>query len=122
MNKTETQVDAFLPLTSVSFEILLALANKQDCHGYSILQRVRQRSQSSLHPGTLYRAISRLMEQGLIEELLERPAAEMDDQRRRYYRMTPLGKRVARAEASRLAAQVTAAHELRLLEKLEPGE
>ncbi|MEE8586679.1 MAG: PadR family transcriptional regulator [Acidobacteriota bacterium] len=121
MNKTEAQMDAFLPLTSLSFEILLALA-KQDCHGYIILQRVRQRSQSNLHPGTLYRAISRLMGQGLIEELEERPAAEVDDRRRRYYRMTPLGKRVARAEASRLAAQVTAAHELRLLEKLEPGE
>lgn len=121
MNKTEPQVDAFLPLTSVSFEILLALA-AQECHGYVILQKVRERSGSALHPGTLYRAIARLMDQGLIEEQDQPPQAQSDDQRRRYYRMTPLGRQVARAEASRLADQVAAARTMHLLEETEPGQ
>ena len=106
-------VERFLPLTPVVFEIALALATGER-HGYEIMQEVERRTdgQIVLHPGTLYRALSRLLDQGLIEELDERPAAEPDDERRRYYRLTPLGHAVARAEVERLASQVTAARRL----------
>jgi DNA-binding PadR family transcriptional regulator len=104
--------ERFLPLTPVVFEIALALASG-DRHGYEIMQEVERRTdgQIVLHPGTLYRALGRLLDQGLIEELDERPASD-DDGRRRYYRLTPLGHAVARAEAGRLASQITAARRL----------
>jgi len=102
--------DRFLPLTPVVFEIALALAAGER-HGYEIMQDVERRTDGRivLHPGTLYRALGRLLEQGLIEELDERPAADRDDERRRYYRLSPLGRAVARAEVERLAGQVAAA-------------
>ena len=105
-------VDRFLPLTPVVLEIALALAAGER-HGYEIMQEVERRTsgQIVLHPGTLYRALSRLLEQGLIEELAERPSHE-DDERRRYYRLTTLGHAVARAEVERLAGQVSAARRL----------
>ena len=104
--------DRFLPLTPVVLEIALALAGGER-HGYEIMQEVERRTdgQVALHPGTLYRALGRLLDQGLIEELDERPAEE-DDERRRYYRLTPLGQAVARAEVERLAGQVSAARRL----------
>jgi DNA-binding PadR family transcriptional regulator len=74
----------------------------------------------TLHAGTLYRSLARLLELGLIEELDERPAADVDDERRRYYHLTPLGLDVTRAEARRLAAQVHAARMRRLLEGEQP--
>ena len=102
--------DAFLPLTPVVLEIALALAAGER-HGYEIMQDVERRTdgQIVLHPGTLYRALGRLLDQGLIEELDERPAADRDDERRRYYKLTALGRAVARAEVERLANQVSAA-------------
>ena len=104
------KADRFLPLTSVVFEILLALAAGER-HGYEIMQDVERRTDGRivLHPGTLYRALGRLLDQGLIEELDERPAADRDDERRRYYRLSTLGGAVARAEVERLAGQVSAA-------------
>jgi DNA-binding PadR family transcriptional regulator len=110
-----SDVERFLPLTTVAFEILIALAAGEQ-HGYSVMQEVERRTDGRivLHPGTLYRALSRLLDTGLIEELEERPAPD-DDQRRRYYRLTPLGQRVGRAEAERLASQVNAARVRRLL-------
>ena len=107
--------DSFLPLTPVAFEIMLALADG-DRHGYSILQEVETRSGGavSLHAGTLYRALARLLENELIEEL-ESPDPKNDDERRRYYRLTPRGIAVARAEAGRLEGQLTAARSRRLL-------
>ena len=104
------EVEGFLPLTAVAFEILLALA-AGDQHGYSVMQEVERRTDGRivLHPGTLYRALGRLLDSGVIEELDERPAEGPDDERRRYYRLTPLGHAVARAEAERLASQVNAA-------------
>jgi DNA-binding PadR family transcriptional regulator len=105
--------DRFLPLTPVVFEIALALASGER-HGYEIMQEVASRTdgQIVLHPGTLYRALGRLLDQGLIEELDERPAGDQDDERRRYYRLTSLGHAVARAEVERLASQVSAARRL----------
>jgi DNA-binding PadR family transcriptional regulator len=107
------QTDRFLPLTPVVLEIALALAQGER-HGYEIMQEVERRSDGRivLHPGTLYRALGRLLDQGLIEELDDRPAAGNDDERRRYYRLTALGQAVARAEVERLASQVSAARRL----------
>jgi DNA-binding PadR family transcriptional regulator len=100
----------------VAFEILLALADGER-HGYSILQEVEARSGGtvSLHAGTLYRAIARLLEADLIEELAESPAASSGDERRRYYRLTARGIAVARAEVGRLEGQLAAARRRRLL-------
>ena len=104
--------EAFLPLTPVAFEILLALAEGEQ-HGYSIMREVNRRSNGAvtLHPGTLYRALARLLESGLLEELDQRPKPAEDDERRRYYRMTDVGLAVARAEAQRLESQLSAARE-----------
>lgn len=109
------RIDVHLPLTPVAFEILLALADGEQ-HGYRIMQEVESRSggRVTLHAGTLYRALARLLESGLIDELDERPARG-DDERRRYYRLTPLGIAVAKAEADRLASQVASARARRLL-------
>src|SRR5262245_37136655 len=105
-------VERFLPLTPVVLEIALALAPGER-HGYEIMQEVERRTDGRivLHPGTLYRALSRLLEQKLIEELDPRPSSD-DDERRRYYRLTALGAAVARAEVERLAEQVAAARRL----------
>src|ERR1044072_6480426 len=107
--------ESFLPLTPVAFEILLALADGER-HGYSILQEVETRSGGavSLHAGTLYRALARLLESELIEEL-DSPDPENDDGRRRYYRLTSRGIAVARAESGRLEGQLAAARSRRLL-------
>ena len=96
--------DSLLPLQSATFHILLALADA-DRHGYAIIQEVASRTSGEvrLSAGTLYRSIQRMLEQGLIEELRVRPAPELDDERRRYYRITAFGKAVARAETQRLA-------------------
>jgi DNA-binding PadR family transcriptional regulator len=114
MDKIRTE--AFLPLTRVAFEILLALADGEQ-HGYSIMREVERRSGGAvlLHPGTLYRALARLLESGLIEELEQRPDPEDDDERRRYYQLTDKGVAVARAEAERLAGLLTAARARKLL-------
>ena len=107
--------ESFLPLTPVAFEILLALADGER-HGYSILQEVETRSGGAVspHAGTLYRALARLLESDLIEEL-NSPDPRHDDERRRYYRLTPSGVAVARAEVGRLEDQLAAARSRRLL-------
>jgi DNA-binding PadR family transcriptional regulator len=103
--------DRFLPLAPVWFEILLALAGG-DLHGYAVMQEVARRSAGAvtLHPGSLYRALARLLEDALIVELDARPE-DGDDERRRYYQITPLGRAVARAEAQRLHALLRAAED-----------
>jgi DNA-binding PadR family transcriptional regulator len=96
-----------LPLPTATFHILLALSD-QDRHGYSIMREVAARSDASvkLGPATLYTTIKRLLMEGLIEELEERPGPETDDQRRRYYSLTPFGRSVAHAELARLQSLV----------------
>lgn len=95
--------DSLLPLPPAVFHILMALAD-EDRHGYGIIQEVRSRTNGEvrLGPGTLYRSIQRMLEDDVIVEISERPAPELDDERRRYYRITAFGRAVARAEASRL--------------------
>ena len=107
---------SFLPLTPVAFEILLALAGGE-AHGYAILQEIERRSEGRLapHAGSLYRAIARLVEDRMIEELDDRPDPASDDERRRYYRLTPLGRDVGAAEAARLESQVLSARAAKLL-------
>jgi DNA-binding PadR family transcriptional regulator len=112
----------FLPLTPAVFHILIALADGE-AHGYAIMQEVSERSEGSvrLGPGTLYGAISRLLDEGLIEECAERPDPEMDDERRRYYRLTNLGGRVLAAETERLEDLVRAARSTRVVRKMKPA-
>jgi DNA-binding PadR family transcriptional regulator len=95
---------SFLPLPTAVFHILVALADR-DRHGYSIMQDVSARTDGKvrLSAGTLYSAIHRMLEQGLIEELRSRPDPASDDERRRYYGLTRLGRDVATAEARRLS-------------------
>jgi DNA-binding PadR family transcriptional regulator len=114
----EVDPEALLPLTPAMFEILVALADGER-HGYAIMQEVELRTEGKtrIGPGTLYRSIQRLMEDGLITESDERPALEMDDERRRYYRITDLGYRVAVAEARRLSELVSLAQAKKLLPK-----
>jgi DNA-binding PadR family transcriptional regulator len=99
-----SEIDALLPLPPAAFHILLALAD-DDRHGYAIIQDVEARTKGELKlsAGTLYRSIQRMLDQGLLVETNERPAPELDDERRRYYRITALGTTVAKAEARRLA-------------------
>src|SRR5258708_11827010 len=98
-----------LPVTPPVFHILLALADEER-HGYGIMQDVARQTDDSLQlgPGTLYGCLKRMLAAKLVEESDERPDPELDDQRRRYYRMTGLGHQVVRAEAQRLANAVGA--------------
>jgi DNA-binding PadR family transcriptional regulator len=99
--------ESLLPLPPATFHILLALAD-EDRHGYGIIQDVAARTDGEvrLSAGTLYRSIQRMIEQDLIIEVHERPAPELDDERRRYYRITTFGVAVARAETRRLQTLV----------------
>ena len=105
-----------LPLTPAVLHILLALADEER-HGYGIMKEVEARTggEVRLGPGTLYGSIKRMLADGLIEESDERPDPEMDDQRRRYYRITEFGRRVAGAEAQRLEGLVSTARGKKLL-------
>src|ERR1035441_987256 len=120
MSKTPPQ--NLLPLTPPVFHILLALAD-QERHGYGIMQDVARQTDDALQlgPGTLYGCLKRMLAAGLVEESDERPDPTLDDERRRYYRMTALGKRVVRAEAQRLANAVLAARSKRLLDRNRPS-
>jgi DNA-binding PadR family transcriptional regulator len=109
MPDTKTNPQSFLPLKPQWLHILLSLAAGEQ-HGYGIMQDVLLRTNDKvrLWPATLYGSIKRLIEAGLIEESDERPAPELDDARRRYYRLTFLGKRVLDAECERLQELVRA--------------
>ena len=102
----------FLPLTPAVFHILLALTDGEK-HGYAIMREVTASTDGSIRmgPGTLYGSIKRLLATGWIEETGERPDPDLDDERRRYYRLTELGRRVAVAEARRLENLVATARE-----------
>jgi DNA-binding PadR family transcriptional regulator len=102
-----SDADALLPLPAATFHILVALVDKER-HGYAIIQDVEARTDGELRlsAGTLYRSIARMVEQGLIAEVARRGPLKLDDERRRYYRITPFGTAVARAEMRRLAQLV----------------
>ena len=107
-----TNPNALLPLPTATFHILLAVSD-DDRHGYAIIQDIAARTNGELKlsAGTLYRSIQRMLEQGLLIEPRDRPSPEEDDERRRYYRITPFGREVASAEARRMAQLVKFARE-----------
>lgn len=106
MPDTES-VEDLLPLPPATFHILLALMNGE-LHGYAIIQDVEARTEGELRmsAGTLYRSVARMVEQGLIAEVTPKRRTMGDDERRRYYRVTPFGTAVARAEMRRLSQLV----------------
>jgi len=112
--KKPPQSESFLPLKPHWFHILLSLAD-QEQHGYGIMQEVLERTGGKvrLWPATLYGTLKRLMDAELLEESETRPAAELDDARRRYYRLTALGRRVLAAESERLEDLVRVIHSKR---------
>ncbi len=112
------EVRALLPLPQAVFQILVALAD-EDRHGYAIMQEVAARTEGALKlsPGTLYGSIKRMLEDGLISEIDARPARQEDDERRRYYRITPFGRDIARAEADRLTVLLRQARAVGLTPK-----
>ena len=112
----------FLPLTPAVFHILVALADGE-AHGYAIMQTVSEKSMGAVRvgAGTLYGAISRLLQDGLVEESEERPDPKMDDARRRYYRLTNFGARVLAAETKRMSDLVRAARSTIAVRKIKPA-
>jgi DNA-binding PadR family transcriptional regulator len=95
--------DSLLPLKPVVFQVLLSLVDGER-HGYALVQDIAERTAAKidLEPGNLYRVLKSMLEEGVIEESERRPAPDRDDERRRYYRMTAFGRKVAMAEAARL--------------------
>jgi DNA-binding PadR family transcriptional regulator len=122
MKMHEQSPDLPLPLTPAMFHVLAALADGEK-HGYAILKEVAEQTQGEvrLSAGTLYGIIKRLLAEGMITECSERPAPELDDSRRRYYRLTDWGRQVARAEAERMEKLIAMARVKRLLKKLKPA-
>jgi DNA-binding PadR family transcriptional regulator len=118
MANSKTEPESMLPLTPAVFHILLALASGER-HGYAIMQEVAESTggQIKLGPGTLYGTVKRLLAAQLIEESDERPDPHLDDDRRRYYRLTGVGEKVVRAEAQRYADIVKLARGKKLIPK-----
>jgi DNA-binding PadR family transcriptional regulator len=116
MTATQPDPENFLPLTPAVFHVLLALSDGER-HGYAIMREVDQSTGGKIKmgPGTLYGTIKRLLAARLIEEAEERPDPALDDERRRYYRLTALGQRVAKAEAARYADMVRLARGKKLI-------
>lgn len=120
--KPEPQPLILVPLPASEFEILLALADGER-HGYGIMREVARRSGGvvRLGPGTLYGSIKRMLAAGLIEESEARPDPGLNDERRRYYRISALGRRAAAAEARRMERLVRTARAKRLLGRPQPA-
>lgn len=108
-----------IDLTPAMFQVLLAVGDGEK-HGYAILKEVEDQTNGHvrLSTGTLYAMIKRLLNEGILAECRNRPPAEEDDQRRRYYRLTPLGRQVATAEAERMETIIATAREKHLLKRL----
>ena len=115
-DSSNPEPESFLPLSPPVFHILMALVDEER-HGYGIMQEVKFRTDGRVHlvPGTLYGAIKRLLKRKLIKETDERPDPELNDERRRYYKLTEFGQRVLSAEAARLARMVEQAQVKQLL-------
>jgi DNA-binding PadR family transcriptional regulator len=114
--------EELLPLTPAMFHVLLALADG-DKHGYAAMKEVARLTDGAvtLSAGTLYGILRRLMSEGMVVEKDERPAVELDDERRRYYHLTDFGRRVASAEAKRLESVLALARSKHLLAKVRPA-
>src|ERR1700740_2389473 len=116
LSAAQNNPESFGPLTPFMFHVLLALAG-DDLHGYAILKEVELRTSGKvrLSTGTLYGIIKRLLADGLIAERRSRPSEPQDDERRRYYRLTPQGRQVAAAEAERMDEVLSIARSRNLL-------
>jgi DNA-binding PadR family transcriptional regulator len=121
MVSAEDDLTAYLPLSPAVFHVMVSLGDG-DRHGYAIIKDVAERTEGTerLGAGTLYAILKRLLDDELIAEV-EGPEANNDDQRRRYYRLTPLGRRVARAEVERLERASALARSTRLFGKTRPA-
>src|SRR5262245_21916737 len=118
MTTNDREPQSLLPLTPAMFHVLVAMADEPR-HGYAIIKDVSARTDGrvELGTGTLYGIIKRLLAEGLAVESRTRPSAQDDDERRKYYRLTPFGKRVVAAETDRLQAMVDAARATQMLRK-----
>jgi len=116
MRPSRRDAESLLPLTPAMFHVLIALADAER-HGYAIIKEIARRTDGDirLSAGTLYALIRRFADEGVIEESDERPDPSLDDERRRYYRLTPFGRELARAEARRLEALIVMARAKHLL-------
>lgn len=112
MEPTKQDPESLLPLTPAAFYILLALGDGREQHGYSIMRKIAAQTEGKFRvgPTTLYRSIKRMLEQGMIVETGERPDPELDDERRRYYKLTKLGGLAIQAEIKRLEQAVRIAN------------
>jgi DNA-binding PadR family transcriptional regulator len=121
MKVKKSDLESYLPLSPAAFHVLLSLADGEK-HGYAIKKEVSRRTEDTvrLGPGTLYGLIKRMLNDGLLVECDERPDPSLDDERRRYYRLTDLGFKVATAEAERMEKLITAARAKKLLGKARP--
>ena len=119
MTKSKRSPDTLLPLTPAMFEVLLALADGEK-HGYAIIKEVARRTagEVSLSAGTLYAIVRRFEQEGVVQESDERPDPALDDERRRYYRLTAFGRQVAQAEAMRMETALKMAHAKNLIARV----
>lgn len=119
MASQQAEPESFLPIPPASFHILMVLAKGKN-HGYRIMQEIDEATEGSFRigPGTLYTSIKRMLKAGWIEEVDQRADPKLNDERRRYYRLTGLGRRVSQAEALRLAKAVNLAQDAKLLSSL----
>jgi len=113
---TRSDADSLLPLTPGMFQVLIALADGEK-HGYAILKEVARRTggEVTLSAATLYTIVRRFVQEGVIAESAERPDPSLDDERRRYYRLTPFGRDVAKAEAARMETALGMARAKKLI-------
>lgn len=116
MENATTEIDKLLPLTPAVYHIMLALSD-QERHGYGIMQEIMSLTQDRVRmgPGTLYGTIKRMLKANLVAESEERPDPEMDDERRRYYKLTDLGRRVLIGETKRLSSLISVARTKQIL-------
>jgi len=121
MNKKRDPA-ALLPLTPQMFQVLIALADGEK-HGYAVIKEVARRTggEVTLGAGTLYTIVRRFVQEGVIAETAERPDPALDDERRRYYRLTRFGRDVARAEADRMETMLDMARAKKLIRRVRPA-
>ena len=115
--------ESYLPLTPAVLDIMVALGD-EELHGYAIMREVRRRTdgQRRLAPGTLYRSLKQMEQRGWVAQSEERPEPSLDDERRRYYRLTEIGRRIALAEVERLEGLVDAARSKGFVPSARPSE
>jgi len=120
MTNIKRSAEALLPLSAPMFQVLIALADGEK-HGYAVIKEIKRRTEGeiTLSAGTLYAIIRKFEGEGVVEECDQRPDPALDDERRRYYRLTTFGREVAKAEASRMESALRMAQAKNLIPKLK---